>query len=495
MLKWRWWPVLALATLAAGSVFPSARAVEKTPVILISIDTLRADHLSAYGYTKIRTPNIDAFGEAGTTFDRMQAPMPFTLPSHTVMMTSTNPYENQVRNNSLVVPRGAVTLASVLRANGYRTAAFVGSMILQADTGLDQGFDVYDAPFALRPGQSPGASFAGLRRDAAAVTKAARAWLDRNRSAPVFAFLHFYDLHAPYTPPIATGAEPAIGPYDLELAYVDQVLGRFKAALQSNGLWDKSLVIVTADHGESLGDHGEPGHGYAIYNSTMHVPFIVHWPGGKSYPRRVSEPAGLIDLAPTVLDVLRVKVPPAFKGVSLLATRERTIYGESPFAKGVGNEPLRSLVSGPYKYIDAPTAEMYDLVKDPRELVNLLPARARDASPLKARLAALTAAYPSTNDRNVSPPVSDSRREMLRSLGYIGGGPPKSGSRVTDPRELLKIAEALETAQTMVAVKQYGQAVMLLKQVLTWDSQNAQARRAIGEACKFVPTLPDCKGR
>jgi choline-sulfatase len=393
------------------------------------------------------------------------------------------------------VPRGAVTLASVLRANGYRTAAFVGSMILQRSAGLDQGFDVYDAPFGLRPGQTPDAAFTGLRRDAAAVTKAAREWLEKNRTAPVFAFLHFYDLHTPYTPPIATGFEPAIAPYDLELAYVDQVLGRFRTALQSSGLWDKSLIILTSDHGEGLGDHGEPGHGYFIYNSTMHVPFIVHWPRGGSYPRRVSEPAGLIDLAPTVLDVLRLPAPKAFKGASLLARRERTIYGESPFAKGVGAAPLRYLVSGPYKYIDAPAPEMYDLIKDPRELVNVWSAQQAEAARMKARIATITAGFPHPGDRPAGPPVSDSTREMLRSLGYTGGGPPRPSAGANESRDQLRIAEALEMASTMVAVKQYGQAVMLLKQVLTWDRENVRARRALAEACKFVPTLPDCQVR
>jgi choline-sulfatase len=481
-----------LVALAACSSSCFAGAVEKPPVILISIDTLRADHLSAYGYTRIRTPNIDAIGDGGTTYERIESQIPFTLPSHTVLMTSAYPFENQVESNDVRVPTGTVTLASVLRANGYRTAAFVGSMILRRDAGLDQGFEVYDTPPGTPAGQQPDMYFTGLRRDAALVTTAAQDWMDRNRAAPLFAFIHLYDLHTPYTPPTAPGLEPATAGYDLELAHVDEVLGQLQKTLRADGLWDRALVVLLADHGESLGDHGEAGHGYFIYDSTVHVPLIIHWPAAGPSARRSREPGGLIDVAPTILDFLHISAPPSFRGVSLLAQHERTAYGESPFAKGAGGVPLRSLVAGQYKYIDASEAELYDLLKDPGELVNVLAAHPEEALSMRARIDALTAPYAHAPRWNTGADVSASTREMLRSLGYTARGPqaPKN-----DAREKLREAEALETATTLLSTKQYGRAAILLSQILTWNSQNVQARRALIEACRFVPTLPDCKGR
>ena len=245
----------------------TASGAEKTPVILISIDTLRADHV---------TPQIQAFAEKGTIFTQIDSQIPLTLPSHTSLMTSMYPFQNRVEMNGDIVPSGAVTLASVLRANGYKTAAFIGSMILNKQYGLDQGFDVYDAPFGS----------SRVRRDAALVTAAAERWLDKNRTEPVFTFLHLYDLHTPYTIPEVAALVPNAKGYNAELAYIDQVLGRFRAALIQNGWWDKALVIVLADHGESLGDHGETSHGYFIYESTIHVPLLIHWPAHGEEARR-----------------------------------------------------------------------------------------------------------------------------------------------------------------------------------------------------------------
>ncbi|MGB7760956.1 MAG: sulfatase, partial [Bryobacteraceae bacterium] len=315
-----------LALLVLGR---SASAAERTPVMLISIDTLRADHLSAYGYTKTRTPNIDFFGDKGAIYLRIESQIPLTQPSHASLMTSTYPFENRVEENSESVPSGAVTLASVLHAHGYRTAAFIGSIMLDRRYGLDKGFDLYDSPFETAAGEMPNPYSARVRRDAALVTRAARQWIGENRGEPVFAFLHLYDLHTPYTLPQVAGLTFSVAGYDAELEHVDQVLGRLREALQRDGFWDKALVILLADHGESLGDHGETSHGYFIYESTMHVPLMIHWPAGASKcPERVTEAGGLIDVAPTILDFLHIAAPPSFEGVSLLSgVSERMIYG------------------------------------------------------------------------------------------------------------------------------------------------------------------------
>ena len=336
-------------------------AAEPASIILISIDTLRADHLSAYGYRRIRTPNIDSFAQQGTLFSNIESQVPLTLPSHTSLFTSTYPFQSQIEENAERVPPGVVTLASVLRLHGYKTAAFIGSVFLESEMGLDQGFDLYDSPFHFEAFSPISGSmfFGGAgrnrygvrdRRDGALVLGAARRWLAANaiqHGAGVFVFAHLFDLHKPY---IRAG-------YDGELEYTDRILGTFKQALIQSGWWQRSLVIVLSDHGESLGEHGEDSHGYFVYESTLRVPLIIHWPeGAPSRPARDDRPGGLMDVAPTVLDFLHIAAPPSFEGRSLLgAGGPRGVYSESLYAHdGFGWAPLRSLREGTYKYIDAP---------------------------------------------------------------------------------------------------------------------------------------------
>jgi arylsulfatase A-like enzyme len=247
-------------------------------VILISIDTLRADHLSSYGYTKIRTPQIDSFAQGGTIFTQAETQIPLTLPSHTVLFTSTYPFENRVEENGEQVPAGTVTLASILRSHGYKTAAFIGSEFLDPRLGLDQGFDDYDCPFA-RPASGEGEPLAmNFRRDGVLVVRAARQWMEAHRGQPVFVFIHLFDVHSPYTLPPEVARQKGISRYDAQLESVDQVLGHFRQDLIQEGWWDKSLVVLFGDHGEGLGEHQETDHGYYTYESTLHVPLIVHWP-------------------------------------------------------------------------------------------------------------------------------------------------------------------------------------------------------------------------
>ena len=253
-------------------------AASPPSVILISIDTLRADHLGAYGYKKIHTPHIDSFAQGGTLFAQAEAQVPLTLPSHTSLFTSTYPFENQVEENGERVPAGMVTLASVLKARGYQTAAFIGSEFLDRRYGLDQGFDVYDSPFEGEATAVTNPLAMSLRRDGALVVRAARQWLDGQKGKPVFVFVHLFDLHVPYTLPPEVARQKGISRYDAQLEYLDQVMGRFQHALKQGGWWDTSLVVVFGDHGEGLGDHQETDHGYYIYESTLHVPLIVHWP-------------------------------------------------------------------------------------------------------------------------------------------------------------------------------------------------------------------------
>ncbi|MGO9012794.1 MAG: sulfatase-like hydrolase/transferase [Bryobacteraceae bacterium] len=473
-------PILTIAAILVSA--HSAGAAEKTPVVMISIDTLRADHLSAYGYTKIRTPNIDSFADHGTIYLRIDSQIPLTMPSHTSMMTSTYPFENRVEENSESVASGAVTLASVLHANGYRTAAFLGSIILDRRYGLDKGFDLYDSPFELAPGDRPNPYSARVRRDAALVTRAARQWIGENRGQPVFVFLHLYDLHTPYTQ--GGGLTPAVAGYDAELEYVDRMLGRLRDALVHDGFWDRALVILLADHGEGLGDHGETSHGYFIYESTMHVPLMIHWPAGApKYPKRATEAGGLIDVAPTILDYLHIAAPPSFEGASLLAEHgDRTVYGESVYPQdSFGWAALRSLQLDDYKYIDAPRPELYDLSKDPGERVNILPAHPTEARLLQARLDALVARY-APKEQQPSSAISAHTREVLGSLGYTAPGRQAAQKPAADPKDKLAEEEAYERGLTFLYSGRYSQAILGLRKIVFEDGRNLPALAALGEA-------------
>src|ERR1700678_4058625 len=233
-----------LAGIAALAFTGTARA--GTPVILISVDTLRADRVGAYGYKGARTPNIDALAHNGTLFAQAGSQIPLTLPSHTSLFTSNYPFETGVEENGERVPSAAVTLASVLQAHGYKTAAFIGSCLLNRGMGLSRGFDFYDSPFSLQSGLAENPYALRVRRDGALVVRAARQWLDANRGQTVFAFIHFFDLHTPYSAPGAAG-RTGTAAYDAELEYVDQVIGRLRQALEQGGWWGRAPVILLVD--------------------------------------------------------------------------------------------------------------------------------------------------------------------------------------------------------------------------------------------------------
>ncbi|HEX4810634.1 MAG TPA: sulfatase, partial [Bryobacteraceae bacterium] len=342
-----------------------------TPVILISIDTLRADHLSAYGYRKLNTPHIDSLATGGTLYGQADSQIPLTLPSHTCLFTSTYPFENRIEENAERVPSSSVTLASVLHGQGYKTAAFVGSSLLDRRFGLNIGFDFYDSPFDAPEDLLRNPYSLRVRRDGALVFRSATQWLTAHRGQKVFVFIHLFDLHTPYSRPATNG----LSGYDTEVAYVDQLIGRFQQYLAHDGWWNQSLVILFADHGESLGDHGEASHGYYAYQSTLWVPLLMHWPDARNAPARgnVDQPAGLIDVAPTILDFLHITVPPSFEGESLLQQGNRAVYSESVYARDAFRwAPLLALREGSLKYIDAPKPELYDLSADPHERINLI---------------------------------------------------------------------------------------------------------------------------
>src|SRR3984957_4423244 len=477
-----WHRLVGIVALAFAG---STRAA--TPVILISVDTLRADRLGAYGYRGARTPNIDALAHNGTLFAQAGSQTPLTLPSHTALFTSSYPFETGVEENGERVPAGAVTLASVLQAHGYKTAAFIGSCLLNREMGLSRGFDFYDSPFSLQSGAAENPYSLRVRRDGALVVRAARQWLDANRGETVFAFIHLFDLHTPYSAPAAAGRTGSAA-YDAELEYADQVIGRLRQALEQGGWWERSLVILLADHGESLGDHGEASHGYFIYQSTLRVPLIMHWPADSGgHPARVEEPVGLIDVAPTILGFLKIAPPPSFHGVNLLNGAPHAVYTESMYTRDAFQwAPLRGLLikspAGLRQFIQAPRAELYDLQADPRELSNIAGADAAEARSFEERLGKLLAQFAPKRSAS-GPDILPLARGALESLGYLGGG-GRGGGRGggADPKDRLAEYTLYEKALAALYGGRSDSAIAGFRAALAEDAHNTLARYYLGDA-------------
>ena len=465
------------AGLLVFALFAAAlAAAPQTPVILISIDTLRADRVGVYG-GRVPTPGIDSFAPGGTLFSAAEAQVPLTLPSHTSLLTSTYPFQSGVEENAEHVPANLATLAGVLHEHGYETAAFIGSVFLERQLGLDRGFDFYDSPFqfdAFSP-LSGDIFFVGAqsnrlgvrnRRDGNLVIRAASRWLDERRGRPVFAFIHLFDLHAPYELPASFHRPPNLSDYGAQLVYVDRVVAAFREALI---------------RGEGLGDHSENSHGAFLYESTLHVPLILHWPSGAApLGARDGRPAGLIDVASSVLDFLRIPAPPSFVGISLLGNPRHPVYSESFHTRDAfGWAPLRALRSGNFKYIDAPRPELYDLARDPDETRNLATADAARVQTLRAEMSKLLARYPAAD--SYGEPVTPRTEALLRSLGYLSRGPGnRAAGAAPDPKDRLAELHLYEKSEAAVDAGRMSEATALLNRVIAEDPQNTLARRDLG---------------
>ena len=467
------WVFIGIYLLPAGPILLAAEKPQ-TPVILISVDTLRADHLSCYGYRPVNTTHIDAIAEGGTLFTEVNSQVPLTLPSHVSLFTSTYPFWNGIEDNAQPLAAGAVTLATVLRSLGYQTAAFVGGFVLDRRFGLNQGFDVYDSPFD--PQGSSGIEPSDLKRPGEEVVHAATQWLQKNSRHPFFLFLHLYDLHTPYGLTPSQRARYGGGGYDAVLRYIDETLGEFWSSLAEQHLPERALIILLADHGESLGEHGEKTHGYFVYQSTLRVPLIIHWPANqKSFPARVTDPASLLDVAPTILQFLGTSRPSQFQGQSLLqslsheaAGNSREIYSESLYAqRHYGCSPLLCLRVGHYKYIEAPKRELYDLSRDPGESHNLYAANATLALSYRQRLLDLRARY-SPRHPVQAQAVDPALVERLASLGYVATTTSRhfDSESGPDPKDRLDDYAETHHAITLAYAGQLRSSAALLQAVL-----------------------------
>jgi arylsulfatase A-like enzyme/tetratricopeptide (TPR) repeat protein len=479
-------------------------------VVLISIDTCRTDRLSCYGYKRPTTPNIDAVARDGVLFKSAFTPVPMTTPAHSSMLTGTYPPTHGVRlNNGEWLAESNLTLAEILRAAGYQTAAFVGAFPLDAGFGLNQGFDTYDSPFARKSDTSPFSS----ERTAEEVNRPALAWLEGHAAKPFFLFLHYFDPHAPYAPPAPYDAAYAADPYAGEIAYVDHCIGQVLDRLRALGAYDDTLLVIVGDHGEGLGDHGENTHALLTYQSTLHVPLIIRTPrGGKGI--QVGGNVSLVDIVPTVLDLVGQPIPARVEGVSQqrslrrppqpregesVVGRNEPVYFESLDAATFGCSPLHGIVEGPWKYIRAPREELYDLVRDPGEQNNVFEGEPQVAQRLRGRLEKMLLTMESTESNRGRSPVDPEAARKLQSLGYVGGGvtPPPAAfdPNLEDPKEFLPTYERIQKAEGLLQANRSEEAKKELLDIIGGRPQLITAHAMLAQIALREHQLADVAAR
>ena len=464
---------LAMAALACRGgppSFPFAGA----PVVLISIDTLRSDHLPAYGYRAVETPHLDRYRRDAILFRRAYRPCPMTLPSHVTMLTGLQPPEHGVRNNIGFAFRSAdhPSLPTILKKQGYATGAAVSSYVLRGETGLAAAFDSYEDSIDPRPG----ASFADFQRPGPTTEVLARNWVQARKDAPFFFFLHLYEPHVPYDPPEPFRSRYPLA-YDGEIAAADAIVGDFLDFLRSAGVYDRALIVVTSDHGEGLGDHGEDQHSILLYREAIQVPLLLKLPGSRRAGESVDAPAQLADLAPTVTEVLGLDAPPAAKGASLLRLPpSRSLYAETLYPRiQLGWSDLHSLVDERHHYIDGPRPELYDLVQDPGETHDLVAAQAAVAAAMRNELARVPAGL--TNPGDVDPAAA----ERLATLGYVGTPRQRGSGALPNPRDNVHLLARFRDGLRLADQKRFDEAVTALRAIVAESPDMVEVWTKLGD--------------
>jgi len=406
-------------------------------LLLVTVDTLRADRVGAYGHAGARTEALDRLAREGVLLEDVVVQVPQTRPSHASLFTGRQPYEHGIRDNfSAPLAASHPTLASLLKERGYATGGFVGAYPVSKDSGLDRGFDVYDDPFGGAPGG--GVRLEQSARPAGPVVDAALAWLQTTGERPFFAWVHVFDPHAPYEPPPPFAERFEAAPYDGEVAYADQQVGRLLEWLDRSGAASRTLVVVTSDHGEGLGEHGEDEHQLFVYDSTLRVPLLFRWPGQLPAGKRIGGQYRSVDLLATLLELLGAPAVPT-SGVSRAAVLraggripDNESYAESLFGQlHFGWAPLRALRGEGFKYVDAPRPELYHLSADAGETHNLAEERAPLAAAMRDRLRSYDTGQAGVAAVSADPQAA----ERLAALGYVGGAFFSGTPSGTDPKD------------------------------------------------------------
>ncbi|MBU4267257.1 MAG: tetratricopeptide repeat protein [Acidobacteria bacterium] len=438
-------------------------------VLLITLDTTRADRLGCSGYTPAQTPNLDRLAAAGVSCEAAYSPVPLTLPAHCTMLSGLYPPAHKVRNNgSYFLPEPVLTLAEMLGQNGYQTSAFVSSFVLDSRFGLGQGFTVFNDEFA-----GGGVKTYKSERDAAAVFAAFSRWFTGRGAGKFFSWVHFFDPHAPYAPPEPFRSAFSDNPYDGEIAYMDHYIGAILDLLKEKHLMEDTLVVIAGDHGEAFGEHGETGHQVFCYEENLRVPLIFH--ALKRLPKnmRLKRKVGLTDVMPTILDFLQIPVPAALQGRSLLPamqkmdTAEPDLYLESFFAHEAFNcAPIQGIIQKNYKYLDLPKPELYDLLQDPGERKNLVSGSAVLGQKMKTSLNELTRRLGGSNMQGQRR-MTDAEKNTLASLGYITSAPAaQSAGPLPDPKDKIAGWQVFNRGAEQAANGQTGAAAASLLQAI-----------------------------
>jgi arylsulfatase A-like enzyme/predicted Zn-dependent protease len=443
----------------------SERLADGTPVVLISIDTLRSDRLPVYGYGAVETPAIDALRRDGILYERAYTPAPLTLPAHVSLLTGLLPPAHGVRDNLGYTVNGARTpmLQQRLQERGYATGAAVSAFVLRGATGIAEGFGFYDDELTV----AAGVGMQGIQRPGAVTLERVRPWLRSSAGGPFLLFLHLFEPHSPYQPPEPFASRYAEA-YDGEVAAADAVVGDLIAELRALGAYDRSLIVLLSDHGEGLGEHGEDEHGLFLYRSTLQVPLILKLPGATRAGTSVAHPVQLIDLAPTVLEGLGLVVDERLPGRSLLAPPPRpgtvAIFAETVFPRlHFGWSELASVIVGDTQYIGAPRPELYDLGTDPDQGTDLVGREPARAAELAARLAAW--------ERELAPPgAADAEtRRRLAALGYLGSSVVETGAELPDPKDRVGVLRQLREAYRRYERAEWESAAAAFAEVLASD--------------------------
>ena len=429
---------------AAGHSAPKPGYLVKANVILITIDTVRADHVGCYGAQNVKTPTLDSLAHDGVVFERAISQVPLTWPSHAVILTGTYPFQNGVQDFT-GEPLGPQfrSVAQAFHSAGYATGAVVSAFVLDRSWGLARGFDFYDDAFSAQTFEKKDTGL--VDRRAGESVAHALAWLKKTPRRPFFLWLHLYDPHSPYDPPEPFRTEYSAHLYDGEIAYADHELGGLMSWLKQNHLYDSSLIVMLSDHGESLGEHGEDEHGFFVYNATVHVPLIVKPPAGSGIPvGRRSEPVETAAVAPTLLELAGVKdvIGKQFQSRALLGDKLKEKLSENkggsdaadhtpadhaqaysetfyPFSS-FGWSPLHALETERFHFIEAPKPELYDLASDPGETKNIAAEQPAVVAVLREKLQALLARDPFREQAGGKGNLSPDAQDKLRALGYFG---------------------------------------------------------------------------
>jgi len=494
-----------LLLLWPGLLPGAAPAADRPNIVLITLDTVRADRMGFLGSKRGLTPQLDAVARQSIVFERAYAQAPLTPVAHASIFTGTYPQFHRVQDFGHRLSPDLPFLPDLLHAGGYNTAAFVSSIILDPRNGFapgfERGFDVFDAGFhRRRKGEN---RYAAMERRAEDTIARAIQWLGKSARNPFFLWVHLWDAHDPYDPPPAYAKRFPSAPYDGEIAYMDAALGKLFAALRSKELLDNALIVVVSDHGEGLGQHGEKTHGVFLYDETIHVPLLVKLPQGKLAGERVQAAVSQVDLAPTILELARLPVPSAMQGqllVRLLGAKsptDRPSYAETQYSKrAFGWSPLASWRAGNYLYVKAPQQELYDLSADPGAKQNLAEKNkstaTRFAAQLEEFLRRTAGSGQETQQSNLDPKLV----EQLTALGYVSAGRPTAAASGIDPKTKIQVANDLHDANLAIEEGRSASVIPLLEKVVASDPQIQSAQYYLGVAyarqknyAKAIPPL------